>query len=193
MSPGNAEYLHKRGDAYLFSGDIKTAVSNYRESSGLLRTSMFLSRKVAAVFDVQGQLLLDKGAISGALSSFTEAVNLDPGSSIYLMHRAIARAGLGDLARAVQDLDQALVLDPHNADAYVLRARVYNRTGSFDLAILNVNHALKLLPNHQAALEYRNEQAHRAKDCTAKATELLFLGNNEEVLGFFFLFFFFLT
>ncbi len=56
--------------------------------------------------------------------------------------------------RAIQDLDQAITLQPDYAEAYKNRGNAYADKGQYDRAIQNYNQAIRLKPDY--AVAYRN-------------------------------------
>jgi small glutamine-rich tetratricopeptide repeat-containing protein alpha len=47
-----------------------------------------------------------------AIQSYTEAINLDPTSSVYYSNRAAAYSSRGDHQKAVEDAEKAIEVDP---------------------------------------------------------------------------------
>jgi tetratricopeptide (TPR) repeat protein len=61
------------------------------------------------------------------------------------------RAG-GELKRAVEDYDQAVKLNPHDADVFFRRGIAHGMSGDADRAIDDFDQAIKLEPDHVGAL-----------------------------------------
>jgi tetratricopeptide (TPR) repeat protein len=74
-----------------------------------------------------------------------------------IMNRGNAYAARGDLDKAVRDYDEAIVLNPKNAGAYVDRASVRSRKGDTEGAMRDLNAAISLNPQQWQA--YFNRSA----------------------------------
>ncbi|MDJ0848430.1 MAG: DUF4034 domain-containing protein [Myxococcota bacterium] len=79
----------------------------------------------------------------------------------YLKRRAFCHNAMGDPARAIADLNRALVLQPQDADLLTRRARALARAGAMERALADVKTAQSLDP-HDARLG-ELAQAYRAK------------------------------
>jgi tetratricopeptide (TPR) repeat protein len=84
--------------------------------------------------------------------------------------RGNAYGDLGEHARAIEDYDQALRLDPGIAYAYYKRGNAYGHLGEYSRAIEDYDQALRLDPDYANA--YNN-----------RAWALYLLGRNTEALG----------
>lgn len=179
----SSDALIKRGDAYLLSGDFRSALVNYRAGFSVAKPPSFLLRKVACVCDVYGQICLEARDFPGALSHFSEAVELDRTAALYCAHLALARAAVGDYARAIYALDQAIAIDAIFVDGYVMRGRLYSKLGRSEEAMRDIDMALRIVPNHEGALAYRRMMAVKAQTCTSLATGHLLSGENDAALS----------
>jgi tetratricopeptide (TPR) repeat protein len=79
-----------------------------------------------------------------AISSFDDALGIDPDLVAALLGRAYARAMLGNAGGAVADLTRVLVLEPDNVDVYVLRGNQYVDLFDFAAAEQDYGEALRL-------------------------------------------------
>ena len=79
------------------------------------------------------------------------------------INRSSAFHDLGDLDRAIADLDKALQLNPRSPLAFIKRAAIFQEKGDFDRAITDYNSALAVPPKSAAAFYGRGE-AYRAKN-----------------------------
>jgi lipoprotein NlpI len=105
-----------------------------------------------------------------ALTDFDEAIRIDPNNARMFLERGRAVAGLlGDLDRAVRDLDQALALDPDLVDAHIYRAGIHRRRGDYDRAILDFTAALAV--DDDARIHVARGGAYRAKGDDKHAVE----------------------
>src|SRR5260370_22252704 len=72
-----------------------------------------------------------------------------------LANRGYAYRNKYEYDRAIQDLDQAIKLDPDNALAFVNRGDAYRNKREYDHAIRDYDQAIKLDPNDAIALNSR--------------------------------------
>jgi tetratricopeptide (TPR) repeat protein len=80
--------------------------------------------------------------------------------------RGAEYAGKGEHDRAIQDYDQAIRLNPQDADAFHNRGAEYARKGQHDRAIKDFDQAIRLNPHH-ADVFYNRGLAKRKKGDTA--------------------------
>lgn len=80
-----------------------------------------------------------------AISSFYDALELDPELVVALLGRAASRAALGNADGAVTDLSLALMVEPENVDALVLRGTYSAEIGDYDAAIRDYNEAMQIV------------------------------------------------
>ncbi|XP_046561130.1 uncharacterized protein LOC124270146 [Haliotis rubra] len=69
--------------------------------------------------------------------------------------RAFANTRLGDMSGAMRDAEKTVVLDSRNPDVYCIRALVRGARDEDSLALKDVDHALRMNPNHVCALILR--------------------------------------
>jgi len=74
---------------------------------------------------------------------------------------------LGDVPAAVSQLNRALAADPHNLDAYRLRAMAYARQGMHDSSLRDVEAGLNLVPRDASLLVIKAFDKNRQKDYNA--------------------------
>jgi tetratricopeptide (TPR) repeat protein len=79
--------------------------------------------------------------------------------------RGAAYAGKGQYDRAIQDFDQAIKLNPKEAETFVNRGGSYDKKGQYDRAIQDFDQAIKLNPSYASAfmnrgIAYRKKGQH---------------------------------
>ncbi len=89
-----------------------------------------------------------------AIACFTEAIRLNPGSSVAYADRGAAYEKKKDADKAIADCDQAIQIDPNSADAYSNRGNAYADQGDYDKAIADQDKAIALNPKF--AMAYNN-------------------------------------
>ncbi len=67
--------------------------------------------------------------------------------------RAYGHFKLGDLDRAIADLDEAIRFDPDDAALYANRGILYSSKGDFEQAMTNADKAIRLDPEHAPAYD----------------------------------------
>ena len=82
--------------------------------------------------------------------------------SIEFYNRGNAYDGKGEYDRAIQDYDQAIRLNPSNADAFNNRGVSYFHKSDYDRAIQDYDQAIHLNPNHATAF-YNRGVAYKRK------------------------------
>ncbi len=94
---------------------------------------------------IAGMLLLVAGCAALANIQF---VPYQPSRSTWHFHRAISWAATGNREASLEELREALRLDPENAEAYVRLGFMLGEQGSVDEAVRHYTHALEITPNH---------------------------------------------
>jgi len=102
-----------------------------------------------------GQAWLMAHKTERAYAAQTAALKLRPRDVDLLIDRSITLADAKNYWEAIDDLNQAIVLDPRRADAHVLRASAYRYVDSLELAGEDVAAALALEPRNLDALVER--------------------------------------
>jgi putative PEP-CTERM system TPR-repeat lipoprotein len=82
----------------------------------------------------QGQILLAKQNLDGAIAAFGRSLTLDPKFLLGLYNRAVAKAARGDNNGANSDLNALLAADPKNTMAMIRSAELQIRMGQPDKA-----------------------------------------------------------
>jgi putative PEP-CTERM system TPR-repeat lipoprotein len=82
----------------------------------------------------QGQILLARQNLDGAIAAFGRSLALDPKFVLGLYNRAVAKAARGDVGGANGDLNALLAADPKNVMAMIRGAELQIRMGQSDRA-----------------------------------------------------------
>ena len=109
----------------------------------------------AEILNQAGNAWLLAGQAVFASDSFTAAIILMPGESLYLIDRARASAVQKKWAQAETDLSAALVAEPGNVEALVLRSSARRAMRNLQGAKGDVTQALLLEPENIEALAER--------------------------------------
>jgi regulator of sirC expression with transglutaminase-like and TPR domain len=109
----------------------------------------------AEILNQAGNAWLLAGQGELAAASFTAAIALMPGESLFLIDRARAWASQKKWAQAETDLSAALVAEPGNIEALVLRSSARRAQKNLQGAKGDVTQALLLEPENTEALAER--------------------------------------
>ncbi|MBT9505172.1 winged helix-turn-helix domain-containing protein [Rhodoferax sp.] len=93
-----------------------------------------------------GLLPDDASLVAGALGAANYAIELDDGSSEVLGYAGCALCDLGQHARGVEVLHQALEIDPSNAQAHVALGASLVLTGKLEAGIEKMRFGMKISP-----------------------------------------------
>ena len=106
----------------------------------------------ATVFGQAAEAWRVSGKPQRAAAAASLALALVPQDADLLVERAMARLALGQLAGALSDLDQVVVLNPDRIETWVFRAVALRRLDRLRAAEESVASALRLAPHHVEAL-----------------------------------------
>jgi serine/threonine protein kinase len=102
------------------TGQFQKAIDVLTKATKLTTADVHLYK----IFDIRGFSKLSLKDYEGAVSDFTEALSFTSRDPRVYVHRAQARAELGDYQKALQDIEKALRLDPENHQAIRLRRKL---------------------------------------------------------------------
>ena len=114
------------------------------------RSSTAASGLSATELKSLGDLSLEKGDFSSALTHYSELITLSPSQLTYF-HRANAYLRKRAYAQAVQDLTAAVKADDKFIKGFVYRAKVNKITGRCEEAAADYTRVLQLQPSHKEA------------------------------------------
>jgi tetratricopeptide (TPR) repeat protein len=135
--------------AYLLRGRALFASISYVTSAGENFSSVSTRFTDVAIITAAQRQAYDR-----AIADFTEAIKLDPNSSIAYQERGDAYYYKGDNDQAIADYNQAIRLSPNVASTYNSRGDTYRAKGDHDRAIADFTQAIRLDPN--VASTYNN-------------------------------------
>jgi tetratricopeptide (TPR) repeat protein len=168
--PNYAYAFAQRGATQGRLGNLDAALNDLNEAVRLEpdNSSTLVSRGCTYVL---------KGDLRGAIADFDEAILLEPQNAYAYASRGEARARRGEFAEAIRDLDQAIRLAP-NDNLYAMRSGVLIASGQLDLALHDVNEALRLNKTNVLAYLYQSAccsqkgDYQRALESSRQATRL---------------------
>lgn len=140
----------------------------------------------------RGEVLWRYRRYQHAIADYTSALQNQSNSICALRGRALAHLGNGNAQQALADSNEALRLDPNNADLLLLRARASHVAQSYDAAIEGFSQVLTspaqqtLLPSERAVILSERARAYlekgRAVEAKADADAALKLAANNPLV-----------
>lgn len=113
-----------------------------------------------------------------AINSYSRAINLQPSNAAY-HNRAVAKLETYDYTGAIEDLSQAIRLNPGNRLHYHVRAAAYNLLEDHEKAIQDYSSMIKLDPKDFEAYELRAGRLLIAERNKEAAKDFTFLIKNK--------------
>ncbi|MGE4292198.1 MAG: tetratricopeptide repeat protein [Desulfovibrio sp.] len=108
-------------------------------SKGIERIS-----NVAELRNERGKIYLNTKQFEKAEQDFSAAVEIDPNTAVYRLHRAIARYHLTEYAKALEDADKFLLMFPNSSEGYRTRAAIQKQLGNAEQAAKDLESAQRL-------------------------------------------------
>ena len=138
-------------------GRIQDALRDYDKATSLNPTGeQAFNSRARLYFDIAKT----KDTLMLALQDYNRAIELDPKNGEFLINRGATHARLGDVNKAIADIDAGLVYKPDHAVGYLNRSIMYNGQGKFQEALNDINSYLNLKP-YNADLWYEKGRALR--------------------------------
>jgi len=137
----------------------------------------------AQAWSMKAGLRFGAGDADGAIAGYGEAIRLDPKGAVFYVERGTVWGSKREFARALADFEQAIKLDPNNANragatAWNLKGRIQSMQGDVEGAIAAYDAAIRLDPklglahqNRGDALKEKGEYA-RALESYDRAIDL---------------------
>ena len=104
------------------------------------------------------------GDYDRAITTFSEAIRLDPTNALAFRSQGDAYVNKGDPDQAIADFNEAIRLDPKDTNVLGKRGLAYLRTSDLDRAIADFNEVIQLKPNNASAFNNRGVAYLRKKD-----------------------------
>lgn len=177
LSPEAVRAFTMRGEIYLSLGDLKSALSNFRQAMKLRPDDKLMQKRVASIFDTQGNQRMQDGDYEIANAIFSNAIELDGLTWQYYLHRSLAKIRLGKLRLALRDVDHVLTLHKFSADVYILRAKLRWLLGNVPAGNADFRSAHSIDPNHKEVIEFENMLWKNAEDAYREASSALMRRN----------------
>jgi len=180
---GERSELHSgKGDVYLSIGDIRMALVHFRKALKLNRDSSPMKEKLAMVCDTLGCLYFEQGDLVRAEPLFNEAVSLDQRKPHYLLHRTMLHVENSAWNKVIQDLNLYFTLKQDDADAYILRGKLFWKLGMAENASKDFERASAIDPGHNEVQHFRKLLSSESQQESSSASNFMLRGNYEVAL-----------
>jgi tetratricopeptide (TPR) repeat protein len=147
LDPTHARTVGTRGVLLTEMGEFEKALTDMNEA-------IRLDPKDDRSYQSRATLLVIRGDIRGAIKDANEAVRLAPTAAVHAL-RAGVWVGAGDVTKAVEDWDRAIQLSPKDATLFVGRATCWSLSKQWDMALKDLNEAIRLDPGNVTARSNR--------------------------------------
>lgn len=129
LEPKSPEAFYFRGVAYEKDGNISTAIADYGKA-------IQLNPNYVEALVNRGLLRMKSERFEEAVADYSAAIgNAAPAAQpMILNNRAFAQFKMGQLAKALEDANKALTINPNYPFAYNTRAAIYQQMGQADKA-----------------------------------------------------------
>jgi tetratricopeptide (TPR) repeat protein len=114
---------------------------------------------------------VSKSDFSGAIVTFTKAIEVNPKSVTSRFWRGSCKLSIGDARGAVADLSAAIALNPKKIEAYMYRGAAYAKLGDKTKAIADLDKAVSLNPQSDIAYGNRCALKFQLRDFTGAITD----------------------
>lgn len=149
LDPGDFRPWYAMGKVYHDLGNLDEAAESYAQA--IQRSPPAAEEEASRIGRIRA--LLDASRDDEADRELAEARERSPGEPQLLGLAARLAGGQGRGSEAVELADRALAADPDNFDALLVRARQRHLVGEPDPALADLEHAIRINPNHLGALQ----------------------------------------
>jgi tetratricopeptide (TPR) repeat protein len=150
INPNYAEVYYQRGISYV-EQDQQKAIADFRRAAELFAAQ----GKQADAKRSQGVERFYLQDYQGALSAYTEAINLNSNDFRAYINRGNTHRALQDNQAAIADYNQAIKINPNYAITYNNRGAAHNDLGDKQAALADYNEAIRLNPHYAWAYSGR--------------------------------------
>lgn len=159
--PTSAEAWYLRAKALFYTGHDGVSTNGclqYLQKSRELDPSnraaaLQLCIETFAKLRDEGNSAYSGGRWQDAHAAYTRCLTVDAYNTslkaIILCNRAAVSIQCEKWKDALDDINQSIAFNPHNAKAYTRRARIYQHNGQFDLAVKDLQLAVQMYPSSE--------------------------------------------
>ncbi len=132
-------------EAFLGKGEALRELEDYQSAMTSYRSAIDIDPKLAKAFNGRGVCSRELGDINLALSDFSNATELDRNDADSAANYGDLLINyVGDAARAIDQLDKAIELDPENSEAFRNRGWAHTNLREFDEAIADLEKSIEI-------------------------------------------------
>jgi tetratricopeptide (TPR) repeat protein len=124
LDPANAEYRVRRANFNAMVGFYENALVDIAEAIKLQPENAEFYWIKGIIYGMASGPENKRGFLDEAIKAYSAAISRNGREPKYLVSRANAYAQIKDLAKALDDIDDAIALAPENADFMAQRARI---------------------------------------------------------------------
>ena len=146
----NHKVYYMRGRSYLENRQYDQAINDFTKALKICpvedKATQFL------ILESRGNSYQALNENNPAIEDFSDAITLNPyhKNIKYVYHnRGWVRQAMEDYAKAINDYDASLAIDPEFAPAYYGRATAYDKSGNLPRAVEDAKEALRLAPDNK--------------------------------------------
>jgi tetratricopeptide (TPR) repeat protein len=177
-NPKDGAEFYFRGLAHLVLGNLNSAIADFRKAIGLgdlpelkanlgyaifrtgggpgdLEAAVNANPSIAMFHAYVGEVFVSRGDFAQALNAADTAYSKDPRLGIAAVVRAKSLISLGLERPAKEVLDLSLELGLTHSLHYVDRGQIYTQIGEYDLALLDMNEAIRINPDQASYYDAR--------------------------------------
>jgi serine/threonine protein kinase/tetratricopeptide (TPR) repeat protein len=137
-------------EALVLAGLILSHDKAYEKATSYFDRALSINSSLTEAYIGRGENRLRMGDFEGAVSDFTESLQLKPQAGVYC-DRGIALQRLGEHSHAIMDFTQALALRPGNAAVLINRGLSRSAVKDYIPAMEDFQSAIKIHPRNLAA------------------------------------------
>ncbi|KAM8887072.1 tetratricopeptide repeat protein 16-like isoform 2-T2 [Spinachia spinachia] len=174
-------HLHEgRAEAYLQMCDFQSAAACYKRA-WILKPGACGAR-LAFVYYLQGQCLLDRGLFLEALEAFSKAAEVKPGCRSYEVKSLVCLAAAGHHAECLQQVNEWMLSDGPTSDLYILRARLLKLLNKTSQCRRDATSALALNPRCPVAAALLQRLQEAGEEARQRAADAVLGGRLPDAL-----------
>jgi len=141
--------FEKKSLVHLMLEDYVTC-EHYADSALMMNAHSVLAH------DLKGLSLLMKGRYPEAISSFTMAIEVNPGFAVAYLNRAVAYLRMGETNAALKDLERSIEITQDVAMTYYLQGVLLRQKGDIEQSLGSYDSAIALDSSYTKALFNRS-------------------------------------
>lgn len=163
-------------------GHRKEMINDYDTAMKYYNKGIRFNKKSALLFWRRGSLYHRKENYSMAIADFTKAIAVDSAFNDGYLYwsRALSREASGDLAGALSDFDQAVVINPEKSNFYFFRGVLKYNMKDLSGALTDYNAAIDLWDNYYLARSWRAIVRVQLKDFNGAMEDFDYLDFSEK-------------